>query len=536
MADIPQTSPVSQSSEASPRPEVPEILAAIDMGSNSFHLAVARVVGRGIHVIDRVHDRVQLAAGLSEDKQLDEASQLRALTALERFGQRLRDVPSATVRAVGTDALRVAKNSSAFIERASIILGHPIEVISGEEEARLIYRGVAQTTPHEDGGRQLVIDIGGGSTECILGTGLEPEHAQSLHMGCVGFTKQFFADGVITRERFRRAQIAAQLLFERLPEAYFRADWARAFGSSGTMVTLHEILRINGWAGDSGLMTRDGLTRLREALITAGHAERLQIPGLKPQRQNIIAAGLAIARAAFKALPLRHLQSTTAALREGVLYDLLGRFQEGDIRETTIHHLMSRFHVDRGQATRVEQTALAMLDSVKPNNWIPRAELDTGRRYLAWAARLHEIGLAISFHGYHKHGAYILANTPLPGFSRDDALMVSTLVLAHRRKLTRDMFVTLPRHLRDLALKLVIALRLATRIHRSRSARDFGDEPTDPSVPRTKPLSRPALEVNQRMLTLTLPDGYLAEHPLTQADFDEEAERLGSAGFVLVIR
>jgi exopolyphosphatase/guanosine-5'-triphosphate,3'-diphosphate pyrophosphatase len=510
-------------------PVVPEILAAIDLGSNSFHLAVARVVGRGIHVIDRVHDRVQLAAGLSEDKHLDEASQIRALSALERFGQRLRDVPSATVRAVGTDALRVAKNSAAFIERASLILGHPIEVISGEEEARLIYRGVAQTTPHEDGGRQLVIDIGGGSTECILGTGLEPEHAQSLHMGCVGFTKQFFADGQITRERFRRAQIAAQLLFERLPEPYFRADWARAFGSSGTMVTLAEILRLNGWVQETsvngGGITKDGLTKFREVLIAAGHADRLpalQIQGLKPQRQHIIAAGLAIARAALKALPLRHLQPTGAALREGVLYDLLGRFLEGDIRETTIHHLMTRFHVDRGQAQRVEQTALALLDTVKPSSFIPRAELEAGRRYLAWAARLHEIGLAISFHGYHKHGAYILANTPLPGFSRDDAQMVSTLVLAHRRKLTRDMFVPLPRHLRDLALKLTLILRLATRIHRSRSDRDV--------------TGKPALEVNQRMLTLSLPDGYLAEHPLTQADFDEEAERLGGAGFVLVLR
>ena len=500
--------------------EPPDILAAIDLGSNSFHLAVARVVGRGIHIIDRVHDRVQLAAGLSEDKHLDDACQIRALTAVERFGQRLRDVPSATVRAVGTDALRIAKNSSAFIERASLILGHPIEVISGEEEARLIYRGVAQTAPHEDGGRQLVIDIGGGSTECILGTSFEPEHAQSLHMGCIGFTKQFFPDGAITRDRFRRAQIAAQLLFERLPEPYFRADWQRAFGSSGTMVTLHEILRLNGWTQNG--ITKDGLTRMREALIAAGHADRLQLQGLKPQRQNIIALGLAIARAAFKALPLRHLQSTSAALREGVLYDLLGRFLEGDIRETTIDHLMARFHVDRAQATRVEQTALALLDTIKPTQWVPRAEADAARRYLAWAARLHEIGLAISFHGYHKHGAYILANTPLPGFSRDDAQMVSTLVLLHRRKLTRDMFIELPRHLRDLALKLVIILRLATRIHRSRSDREFSGAPT--------------LEVNQRMLSVTLPDGYLAEHPLTQADFDEEAERLGGAGYVLVLR
>ena len=516
----------------------PEFLAALDLGSNSFHLAVAKVVGKGLHIIDRVQERVQLAVGLSDDKVLDDAAQDRGLAAIERFGQRLRDTPDAAVRAVGTDTFRVAVNAAPFLERASSILGHPIEVLSGEEEARLIYRGVVQSLPHGDGARQLVIDIGGGSTECIVGVGLEAEHVASLHLGAVGLTRQFFNDGVITRERFRRAQIAAQLAFERLPEPFLRADWTRAFGSSGTMIALDEILRVNQWGPNghaSGGITKDGLTRLREALITAGHSERLQIAGLKPQRHNVIAAGVAIARAAFKALPLRSLQSTSAALREGVLYDLLGRFLEGDIRESTIHHLMDRFHVDRQQAGRVEQTAMRLFASARwltpsPSNQVqqgqqahlaPTGLADPARRYLAWAARLHELGLAISFHGYHKHGAYILANTPLPGFSRDDSQLVAALVLAHRKKLSRDIFLPLPQHLRETALRLAVLLRLAVRLCRSRAERATLDV---------------GLDVSGRVLTLSLPPGFLAEHPLTQADFAEESERLLASGFALVVK
>ena len=517
----------------------PEILAALDLGSNSFHLAVAKVTGSGLHIIDRVQERVQLAAGIGEDKMLDEASQERALASLERFAQRLRDLPGAAVRAVGTDSFRVAANAGPFIERASSVLGHPIEVLSGEEEARLIYRGVAQSLPHADGSRQLVIDIGGGSTECIVGTGFEPEHAESLHLGAVGLTRQFFADGQITRERFRRAQIAAQLAFDRLPPTFFRADWTRAFGSSGTMIALEDILRLNGWAPTNGRaaavgITKDGLTRLREALIAAGHADRLAIAGLKPQRHAIIAAGTAIARAAFKTLPLRALQSTSAALREGVLFDLLGRFLEADIRDTTIDHLMARFHVERDQAARVEQTALRLFgrarlfapaqpasDKRVSGKTPGSLDAERARRYLTWAARLHELGLAISFHGYHKHGAYILAHTPLPGFSRDDSLFVAALVAAHRKKLARDAFVTLPLHLREPALMLSVILRLAVRLCRSRS------EQTTPDAD---------LEVQGRALTLTLPPGFLGEHPLTQADFAEETERLAAAGFALSVR
>jgi exopolyphosphatase/guanosine-5'-triphosphate,3'-diphosphate pyrophosphatase len=503
--------------DESPPPQ-PEYLAALDLGSNSFHLAIARVVGSRIQIIDRLQDRVQLAAGLDAERRLDTETENRALAVLERFGQRLRDFPGASVRAVGTDTLRVATNAASFIERGSAILGHPIEVVPGEEEARLIYAGVAHGNPHEDGARQLVIDIGGGSTECIIGVGLQPEQLQSLHVGCVNFTTRFFPDRIVTRDRFRRAQIAAQLAFERLPPAYFTGDWQRAFGASGTFLALEEILRANQFAADG--ITRDGLTRLRDVLIAQGHADRFAIPGLKPSRAGVIAAGLAIARAAFRTLPLRQLQTTTYALREGVLFELLRRFAAGDILESTVARVAQRFGVDETQGRRVAQTALGLFDQVQ--NWVGSqpGDITIARRFLGWAARLHELGMVIAFHGYHKHGAYIVENTPLPGFSQDDSRFLATLILTHRRKLTRDQFNPVPRHLRELALRTALILRIAVRIHRMR-----GEVPAEGV----------ALSVQNRTLHVRFPHGFLETHPLTVADFEEETQRLQGAGFHLQI-
>jgi exopolyphosphatase/guanosine-5'-triphosphate,3'-diphosphate pyrophosphatase len=496
----------------------PRLLAALDLGSNSFHLAVARVVGGRLQMIDRLHDRVQLAAGLDADKRLDAAAEARALAALERFGQRLRDFPGATVRAVGTDTLRVAVNAEPFLERAGLVLGHPIEVLAGEEEARLIYAGVAHGLAEGDGARQLVLDIGGGSTECILGAGLMPEHLHSLHMGCVNFTKRFFPDRVVTRDRFRAAQIAAQLAFEHLPAPFFAGDWQRVFGSSGTFMALEEILRANGWSNDG--LTRDGLTRLRDVLIDQGHADRFQVAGLKPTRAHVIAAGLAIARAAFKALPIRAIQTTPWALREGVLYELLRRFAPGDILDTTIGRAIERFHIDARQGLRVAATAVSLFDQSGLVVGTPE-EVRRMRAYLDYASRLHEIGMAIGFHGYHKHGAYILENTPLPGFSRDDARVLAALVLSHRRRFAREAFGHLPRHLREASVRTAVILRIATHLHRMR-----GEIPTEGL----------RLAARGRALTLTFPAGFLATHPLTVADFEEEARRLQPEGFSLVIQ
>lgn len=493
-------------------------LAAIDLGSNSFHLAIARVVGGRMEIIDRLQERVQLAAGLSEGSVISPEAEARALACLDRFGQRLRDIPGATVRAIGTDTLRVATNADALIERGSALLGHPIEVVSGDEEARLIYSGVAYGIPHEDGGRQLVFDIGGGSTECIIGVGLQPEHTRSLHMGCIGFTNRFFADGEITRDRMRRAQIAAQLLFERLPPAYFTGDWQRVYGSSGTFIALEEIIRANSFNTDG--ITREGLGRLRDLLITQGHANQLNIKGLKPSRHAVIAAGLAIALAAFRTFPIKLMRPTTYALREGVLFELLRNASAEEVIESTVARVAKRFAVDEPQARRVERTALGLFDQLHPWATEDPHEAEYARHVLGWAARLHEIGMSIAFHSYHKHGAYIIENTPLPGLSRDDGRLLAVLVLTHRRKFSRELFDPVPRPRRALAMRLALLLRIAVRLHRTR-----GEVRSDLVT----------ISAVERDVAITFAPGHLDTHPLTQADFDEEIPRALAAGFVVTV-
>ncbi|TNF31121.1 MAG: exopolyphosphatase [Deltaproteobacteria bacterium] len=500
------------------RASKPDVIAAVDLGSNSFHLAIARVVDGALTMVDRLRDRVQLAAGLGPDKILDEAAQTRALEALARFGQRLQHTPTAAVRVVGTDALRVAKNARAFTERASAVLGHPIEIISGDEEARLIYRGVVHDLPHEDGKRQLVVDIGGGSTEVILGVGLNHEHLTSLHLGCVSYTKRFFPDGRITRERFKKAVIAARLELERLRGPYFRADWDRAVGSSGTINAIQLVLRENGWS--EGPITARGLKRLRTALIDIGHTDKLTLPGLKPTRVPVLAAGLAVLYGVFKTLPLQSLQAASGALREGVMYDLLGRYAQQDVRETTIRNLSERFRVDDDQARRVERTATTLFDYVA-GTWFPADQVRQARDCLRWGARLHEIGLAIAFHGYHKHGAYVVTASTMPGFSEDEQRVLAALVATHRRRFARPELDLVQKAELPMVRRLAVLLRLAVHLNRNRSWRALPDV---------------ALTAEDQQLTLSFPPEFLDDNPLTRADFEEETARLAAAGFTLVVR
>ncbi|MFT7581118.1 MAG: exopolyphosphatase/guanosine-5'-triphosphate,3'-diphosphate pyrophosphatase, partial [Myxococcota bacterium] len=475
----------------------PELVAAVDLGSNSFHLAIARVVDGALFQVDKVKERVHLADGLRADKTLDDAAQVRALDCLELFGQRLRDTPPKLIRAVGTDTFRAARNAREFVDKASLALGHPIEVISGDEEARLVYRGVVHELPHHDGLQQLVIDIGGGSTEVILGVGLDPTHTTSLHLGCVRFTNQFFADGHLTPQAFDRAVVAAQLEFERLRGPYFKGDWARTVGSSGTINAIQEVLRENNWSTE--LITKEGLYAFRDAIIAQGRVETLAIKGLTSSRVGVISGGLAVLIAAFETLPLQKLEAVSGALREGVLYDLVGRARNQDVRDSTIQILMDRFRVDTEHATRVETTALQCL---MMSNWFEGADARTASRYLSWAARLHEVGLALSFHGYHKHGAYIVGNSTMPGFSTDDQQLLSMLVLTHRRKTVREGFDQLPAQLRVMAKRLMVFLRIAVRLNRNRSWRP----PTDI-----------ILTTKENTVTVDFPAGHLSANPLTAA-------------------
>lgn len=489
-------------------------VAAIDLGSNSFHMVVARLDGAGLKVMDRLREPVRLAAGLGPDKRLDPAAVERALECLERFGQRLRELPSGAVRAVGTNTLRKARDRRPFLAAAGRALGHDIEIVSGYEEARLIYLGVAHSLA-DDEDRRLVMDIGGGSTELIIGERFAPRLMESLHVGCVSATAVHFPDGRITARRLARAELATRRELEPVAAGFRELGWSRAVGASGTIRAIERILRESGWS--PGGITPAGLQRLRKALVAAGHVERLALKGLGAERAQVIPGGFAVLAGAFEHLGLERMEAADGALREGLLYDLLGRIRHEDVRSASVTGLARRYHADAAQAARVETTALYLLDQAAAG-W--RLEGAATRRMLGWAAQLHEAGLDISHSQYHKHGAYIVGWSDLAGFSRDEQQVLATLVRAHRRKFPLGQFRELSGDWRRTAVHLGVLLRLAVVLHRGRSP---------------QPLPAVTLAVDGRELALRFPAGWLERHPLARADLEEEAAYLANAGFTLTL-
>jgi exopolyphosphatase/guanosine-5'-triphosphate,3'-diphosphate pyrophosphatase len=472
-------------------------------------MKVARVADGQLAVIDRMRDSVRLAAGLNERNKLRDKACQRALATLERFGQRLRDIPPGNVRAVGTNTLRRARNADAFLAHAQAALGHPIEVISGREEARLIYLGVAHST-EQVSGRRLVVDIGGGSTELIIGQQFEALRTESRYMGCVGMSREFFPGGVIDSGRMRQAELAARQELEGVEDAYRRLGWDSAVGASGTVRNIWEVLRQQDWSR-TGIAAK-GMRKLRDALVEAGHAERLGLPGLQPERAPVFAGGVAILAAVFDALGVKTMGCSDGALREGLLYDLIGRLGRQDVREATIDNLCRRYRAEENQARRVAVTAGLLLDRVA-DTW------DLGeQRYahlLEWAAMLHEIGLDIAHSGYHRHGAYVLRNADLPGFSRQEQAEVAALVHVHRRKFDLAQFDDLPRGHRSRVQPLAVLLRIAVVLHRGRQDIDFAGID---------------VKAGEGWLRLGFPGDWLGEHPLTEADLSRERSYLKSAG------
>lgn len=437
-------------------------IAAVDLGSNTFRLQVGRVVDDQIYPLDSIKDTVRIASGLTAGKQLDEAAQMRALAVLARFGERLRGFRKESVRAVATSALRVARNADVFLPRAEEALGFPIEVIRGREEARLIYIGAHHVLPPSEQTR-LVVDVGGGSTEFIIGRRNEPLLMESLRMGCVSFMHIHFPDGKVTRRSFREAEMAAASEIESIAVNYRRFGWGTAFGSSGTARAIARILELNSLnpGGTTGI-TRQGLGHLRELMIRAGSPEALALDGLPTDRLTVLPAGAAIMSAIFSHLDIPQMQPARGALRLGVMYDMLGRFHQHDMRDTSVRQFTRRYRVDLRQAERVEKAALALLGQLlDPGD--PAHEDD--RRFLRWAAQLHEIGLSIAHGGFHKHGAYIIGEADMPGFSRKDQSRLSHLVLGQRGNLLK--LADVPPD--DTLWHLLICLRLATLLHRSRS-------------------------------------------------------------------
>ena len=479
------------------------ILAAVDLGSNSFRLQVARVENDQLYMLDSLREPVRLAAGLTEDKRLDKDAQQRALACLQRFGERLRGLPRQAVRAVGTNSLRVAKNATEFLQQAEAALGFPIEVIAGHEEARLIYLGVAHGLPQSDG-KRLVMDIGGGSSEFIIGRGLVPLKLESLYMGCVSYSLRYFPDGKITKSNLKQAELAARNELQTIAAEFSRGHWDMALGSSGSVRVLCDMLELNGYS--TGGITLAGLEQLRAHLLDAGDVRRLDLQGLKPDRIPVLPGGFAILYAACCELGIEQMEPALGALREGVLYDLLGRFHHHDMRDVTTQQFMRRYHVNVRQAERV-----ARLADQLARQFLDGQATDDALRLLGWVASLHEIGISIAHSAYHKHSAYMLRNADMPGFSSKEQNRLSLLALAHRGGLEKM------RGLLDAPqdLALAMALRLAALFHRNRAD-----------------LAAPAMQahLSGAKFHLLLSPGWLAQNPLTHTALQEEARQWKEVG------
>jgi len=494
------------------QPATPETVAAVDLGSNSFHLIIARLMDGTLQIIDREREMVRLAAGLDNKNTLSDESMERAMACLTRFGQLLRDMPPGSVRIVGTNTLRKARNSQALIEHAEEVLGHPVEIIAGVEEARLIYLGVSHGLS-DAGGTRLVVDIGGGSTELILGEGFTPHTMESLHMGCVSFSQRYVPNGYINRKKLSQARLAALREVEPVAGFFRKQEWDRAIGASGTIRAVRSVVEAMGLC-DEGISAA-ALTQLVDSFTQYEHVDKLDLPGLSPERAPVFIGGTMVLLGVFEGLRIEHMNVADTALREGLLYDLLGRIRDEDVRARTVESLANRYQVDQEHAERVSATALELITQVS-GNW-DLAD-DNLRHLLSWAAQLHEIGRDIAHSQYHKHGAYILSNADMPGFSRQEQQVMAVLVRAHRRKLPSSEIQALPESWHKLLHRLIVLLRLAVLLHRSRS---------DAPLPEIKVL------VKKRNLNLLFPTGWLTEHTLTQTDLEQEAAYLDKAGFTL---
>lgn len=493
----------------------PEIVASVDLGSNSFHMLIARWHDGQLYTQDRLRDMVRLGADLTKSGRITEAAQHRALECLECFGQRIKNLPPGNVRAVGTKTLRTADNADAFLVQAEQALGHPIEIVSGIEEARLIYLGVARSLAFDDRPR-LVMDIGGGSSEYIIGVGMTPTYKESLDMGCVSMTNRFFADGKVTAKAFKRACLAAQQELEPFAFRLHSGRWQEAIGASGTLRAAHKLITALGWSNQG--ITPAALDKLVQAVIDVGHVDKLHLPELNPQRAPVFPGGLAILCATFATLALERMLVSDGALREGLIYDLLGRFSQEDVRAHSVAALAKRFHADEAHTGRIVDTLRHILNQVQLDSGLNPEE---ALQWLEWAARLHEIGLDIAHHQYHKHGAYVVENADLPGFSQQDQKLLAALVHAHRRKLPNKLFKGLAAPWNNHVPTLAWLLRLAVLLHRGRHA-----EPPPPL----------RLGLCDNHLGIRFPVDWLTQHPLTEADLAQEAVYLAEAGVTLNYR
>ncbi|MGR9014031.1 MAG: exopolyphosphatase [Gammaproteobacteria bacterium] len=491
----------------------PEIVAAVDLGSNSFHMIVCSLTDGNLQILDRLKEMVRLAAGLDKRNYLDFDTQKRALDCLERFGQRIRNFPPESVRVVGTSTLRMAKNSQQFLEKAEKALNHPIHIISGIEEARLIYQGVAHSLG-SNANLRLVMDIGGGSTEYIIGTGDTPRVKESTPMGCVLVSNAFFKEGKLSKSAFTQATLFAEQRLEPIQKQFQRKNWDEAIGASGSLRSIDKVLQAKNWSNNG--ITKEGLELLVAHINQCSHVNELDLPELDPERLPVFPGGVAIVYATFKSLGIEQMTVSDGALREGLIQDLLGRLYDHDIRSATVQTLADRYHIDKEHAVRIKQTISNILNQLGDDFCQPNHEDVV--QFLNWAADLHEIGHDIAHSQYHKHSAYIIENGDFAGFSRQDQVLLSTIVKSHRRKFSRSHFNKLPSPWNNDAPISTVILRLSVLLHRNRQEHVLPDF---------------KISLVKSKIRLQFRDNWLAQAPLTHADLILEADYLKSAGFKL---
>lgn len=497
----------------SSEPEESNRIAAIDLGSNSFHMIIAKQLQGELRTVDKRGEKVQLAAGLNERGYLSEESMQRGLDCLKGFAKHLRGFKPEAVTVLATNALRVARNRSEFITRAEDILGFQIELIAGREEARLIYLGVSHTQA-DDEGKRLVVDIGGGSTELIIGERFESKALESLFMGCVSYTQQFFPNNEISELNFHRAVTRARRELLEIQKDYKDIGWNEVIGSSGTIRATEQILIKKGWS-EQGI-SREGLNKLCKWLTSHKTITDIDLPGFKPLRQQVFIAGVAILKGIFDTFKIKKMAYSDGALREGALWDLIGRSGHEDVRQRTVDSMQQRFHVNQAQAKRVKDCALNMLDQVEKDWKLP----STARKWLLWAAELHEVGLSITHHQFQKHGAYLVQHSDMAGFTNQGQELLAVLLKGHRRKFPLSGIESLSVMVRQQVRYLCVLLRLAAVLNNSRGAVELPDI---------------ECQGKNESITLIFPKDWFKQNPLTKDDLRVEADYLKAAGLTLIV-
>ncbi len=494
--------------------EYPSSVAAIDLGSNSFHMIVCKLENGKLRTIDRLKEMVRLASGLDDEKNIDEKTQLRALDCLKRFGQRIENFPVGSVRIVGTNTLRAAKNSQKFIAKAEKALGHPIEIIAGIEEARLIYQGVANTLG-SNADTRFVMDIGGGSTEYILGIDDTAHTKESLHMGCVTVSNKFFPKGAISKKAFKKAVLYSQQKLDPFQRVFNSRRWDEAIGASGSIRCIHKVLTASQWSNNG--ITREGLDRLVSHITQCDHVDELDLPELSEERLPVFLGGVAVLYATFQKLDIEQMTVSDGALREGLVHDLLGRIYDHDIRSKTVELLTEHYHTDKEHSERIQKTADTILNQLD-SSCLAKNKRKIMTQFLTWGISLHGIGRDIAHSQYHKHGAYIIEHGDLAGFSRQDQHLLATIVKTHRKRFSRSRFKALPAPWNQDAPILTIILRLAILMHRNR---------------HTHATPEFSMTIDENEIDLTFADDLLDNAPLTRTDLEIEAKYLEAADFTL---